>query len=280
MFENENKDIIDYFLRFMVNKQHIFELLEFKEVTGISKSQTINDLIYTLKTDTNFSITRSDIIEFSRNKFRHHLYDIDNQKELILSGKLRGHSWHKAAPSRLHLTFQKWVREFLVGNLEFNKYFEKVNNVGRQEIYMLTVANITEYTITTAADEIIPNLKRFGISDVLINNLGYYVKNTHNPKTCNIDFNKNPEDAQEWLFDSGDLQRDLKTAAQAPLHMGYNRIYVIIEPVDRWEKELDFICDYIQKSIIKIENNSKKPHIFKRNKDSREIQIHTHLIMP
>lgn len=279
MLESQNEAIIRYFLKFMLNKKHIIELLKIKE-TSISKSQTISNLIKDIENDKDFILTRQDITEYARDKFLPHLYNIDKQKNLITSGALKNHSWNRAAPSRLHLTFQKWVRSYLKGSLSLEKYYEKVEEVAKQEIYMLTAANITEYTIVTAADSIIPNLKRHGISDVLINDLGYDVKNTHDPKTCDFDLRENPQDAQEWLFDSGDLDRDLKTAAKAPSHMGYNRIYVIIEPVSRWEEELEYICNYIQDEIRLISNEEKTPHRFIREKNSREIQIHTHLIMP
>jgi len=280
MLEEENEGIINYFLKFMSNKKDIIDLLKRQEITGFLRSSTIQNLINFIESEKNFTITKENITNYSRSKFLDHLYDIEQQKELIKSGDLSGHSWNKAAPSRLHLTFQNWVRFYLTGELSYEEYMNKVRGVAKQEIFMLVAANITEYLIVNADNGIIPNLKYRGISDVIINELAYDVKNTHDPPTCPYNLKKQPLDTQEWLFDSGDLQRDLKTAEKAPAHLGYNRIYVIIEPTERWETELDYICDFIQKKIKNIKNKLLKPHIFKRHKGSKTITLHTHLIMP
>lgn len=280
MIESKNKELINFFLTFMASKNDLIDLLNDNNVSGFSKSFTIPKLIDFLESNEEFTLNKKNITKFARNKFLPHLYNIDFQKQIIKSGKLKDHSWHQAAPSRLHLTIQRWVRLFLSGEMTFEDYMKRIKNVAKQEIYILVGANITEYLIVNADETIIPNLKKMGISDVIINNLPYDVKNTHNPKTLPYNLRKEPMKCQEWLFDSGDLQRDLKTAQRAPLYYGYNRIYVIIDPVEKWETEMDSICKFIQDYIKNIVNKTKKPHIFKRNKNSREIKIHTHLIIP
>ncbi|MHA1677590.1 MAG: hypothetical protein ACTSW3_02285 [Promethearchaeota archaeon] len=280
MLEAQNSEIIEFFFKFMCSKSNIIDFINSINIRNFSRNISKKELIDYLKNEGSFIITKKDITEFARKTYLPHLYDIDEQKKVICSGILKNHSWHEAAPSRLHLTFQKWVRAFLKNEITYEDYINKINDVGNQEIYMLIVANITEYLIINASNEIIPNLKERGISDLIINNLAYDVKNTHDPRTCHYDLKKDPLKYQEWLFDSGDLERDLRTAAKAPPHFGYNRIYVIVDPTERWETEFDYICDFIQTKIKNIENGSLKPHIFVRNKNGREIIVHTHLIVP
>lgn len=280
MIEKEEEEIIRYFLKFMCGKKNIVELLQEKNAPSVRRSGNIQSLIDYAANEESLVLTKKDITTYARKKYLPHLYDINQQKELIQSGDLKGHSWHQAAPSRLHLTLQRWVRSYLSDELSLENYMKRVTDVAKQEIYMLVGANITEYLIAKAEDNIIPNLRQMGISDVIINHLAYDVKNTHNPNTCPHDLRNEPIECQEWLFDSGDLQRDLKTAAKAPPHLGYNRIYVIIDPVDKWETDLDNICDFIQNTIKKIATGNQKPHLFERQKGSRTIKVHTHLIVP
>jgi len=280
MFEEGNEEILKYFLGFMSAKKDIIELLDIKQVNGFPRSKPIDNIINFINDDSSITLTRNDITEFARSKFLPHLYSFDQQKDIITSGMLAGHSWHQAAPSRLHLTFQRWVRAFLSNEISFDEYMTRIDAVAKQEIYMLVGANLTENLIVNSDETIIPNLRSMGISDVIINDLAYDIKNTHHPRTCPVDLFEKPIEGQEWLFDSGDLQRDLKTAAKGPAHLAYNRIYVVIDPVDKWETEFDQICDFIKNTVKGIVKGKIKPHIFTRNKHSRKIFVHTHLIMP
>ncbi|MGQ4876559.1 MAG: hypothetical protein ACP6IY_21040 [Promethearchaeia archaeon] len=280
MIEKKNEKIIRFFLEFMMNKNDLIDFIRENQIKNFSRNQTISNLIELIKNDGNVIITKESITKFARNRFLPHLYDIEFQKKLLLSGKLNGHSWHQAAPSRLHMTIQNWVRAFLSNEISFDDYLKLIEDIAKQEVFILTVANITEWLIVNADNSIIPNLRKPGISDVIINDLPYDVKNTHNPTTCPFNLRENPIKFQEWLFDSGDLNRDLRTSQKAPPYYGYNRIYVIIDPIEKWETNFDYICEYIQQFVKGIVNGENNPHIFIRQKNNRRITIHSHLIIP
>jgi hypothetical protein len=229
---NSEYNLVCYCLRHMSSKEHIHNLYQ---QAAISYKQ--NDSYERLVK--RFSDAESSMINLSIVKNYHRKNWRPAPKELHLTnlktGLLRGHNWHGAMPSMLHLSLQKKVREHIKGNLSINELISIGADVMKHEYFMVCVHDLCETVIIEDNKNIIPPIGNKSISDFVFDGMPYDLKITNYFSGHTKDFvNNNKQFVAEKLLSGADVQRIRIQAKKTINNWGLNRFYVLVEDQDRW----------------------------------------------
>ena len=107
MFEKKYVDLIEYFFRFMISKDWRLEFLEKSNILIKTKNLSMKNAAEALKKDENFIITLKQIRDFARLNWTS--TNIGIHIKSLNSGLLKGHNWHGAMPSFLHLSLYSFI---------------------------------------------------------------------------------------------------------------------------------------------------------------------------
>lgn len=172
----------------------------------------------------------------------------------LKSGILRGHNWHGAMPSMLHLSMQNKVRECIKGNFSINKLLSIGKDIMKQEYFMVAVHDICESKLVESFPDVIPPVRLKSISDFVFKGIPYDLKITnyllgHSKKY--ISSNKNKVATE--LFKNADIERIRKQANKTFRNWGLNRFYVLVENLDRWLDEPENLLNEFIKASKKLD---------------------------
>lgn len=184
---------------------------------------------------------------------------IDNMK----SGKLKGHDWHGAMPSSLHLSLQNKVRECVDGLLSIDKLIEIGADIMKHEYFMVAQHDIIETSIISHFKNTIPPIVSRSITDFVFKDIPVDLKVTGFPdkpekwqKRAKIDKKLTEEEKIcliKDLYERADKDRMRKQAQKTVNNWGLNRMYIIIKNQDEWFKDPESIVGKVIKELEKTE---------------------------
>ncbi len=229
------KDLAKFCIRHMMSKdvvREFFEINNLKFSASFSYEKLAN--FYDDKAPLDFRI--DSVRNFLRHKWNSE--NIAFHLRNLQSEKLTGHSWHNAAPSRLHLSFQDKVRNFINDKSDLEQLIQIGSDVMKHEYFMVAAHDLCESTIIAQFEDTIPPLRAKSIADFVFKGIPYDLKNTNYFRGWDKNSaNKNPKKLAVELFEGADPQRLRKQAQKSLNGWGLNRFYVLVENQERWLKE-------------------------------------------
>lgn len=180
---------------------------------------------------------------------------IDVLKAAMLSGKLKGHDWHGARPSTMHMQFQDRVRECIAGRLTLDSLLKIGTDIARQEFFIVAQHDIVAAAIIQAFSSVIPEIGQRSVTDFVFNGVPVDLKvSTYPAAWGNVAGNMSSDDKRQFAIDffcNADIERMRKQAAGARYTWGLNRMYVLIKDPDAWFVDPDqMICRLINQMKI------------------------------
>lgn len=157
------------------------------------------------------------------------------------SGKLRGHDWHGARPSSLHLSLQEKVRESVAGERSLDEVIAIGADIMRHEYFMVAQHDLVESTIIARFGDVIPPIGSKSITDFVFRKVPVDLKVTVCPEgwkdhAGSLTDEQKREVAAE-LYRAADTDRMRKQAEGARHSWGLNRMYVLVRDQDLWFTE-------------------------------------------
>jgi hypothetical protein len=178
----------------------------------------------------------------------------------LKSGLLKGHNWHGAMPSFLHLSFQEKVRSVCAGKIDLKDYLEMSRDIGKQEFFIVITHDLCESHIIASFNDVIPSIANKSVSDFILNGMPYDLKNSGLPNGWNWNnAKKNPLNFAKSLYEGADTERLRKQAENSINDWGLNRFYVILKNVDDWLTKPEKILENVATQC----KNLKRPLQFK-----------------
>lgn len=252
-----NSSIIQYFVHYMSQQSFIHKYFEENGIK-YNKSDTYAKLARNNKIE---NIDLSDFTINIRNSWKE--CPVNFHLNNLQSGLLKGHSWHGARASFLHMSLQEKVRECIDGKYDINYLLNIGTDIIKHEYFMVATHDLCESTIIKNFHKCIPSLRKKSISDFIFEGLPYDLKNT-NPidGVTKKNYKNQKVKIIQSLFEGADNLRNRKQAIQSYNDWGYNRFYIIVENQERWLSspqeildELVYECKEI-KEPIKIERSN------------------------
>jgi hypothetical protein len=226
-------DLVKYCIRHMCSKQ--FALKLFNDC-GIyyKSSDSYEKLSNRISTDGNISL--SEICTLLRSVWKP--CAISFHLNNLTSGLLKGHSWHGASPSRLHLAMQDRVRDCISGKMTIDQLLEIGSNIMKHEYFMVAAHDLCETAIITNFNDCIPPVRKKSVSDFIFNGIPYDFKNTNIILGLSKnEINAKKKDVVEKLTKGADAYRIREQAKKTINNWGLNRFYFIVEKQERWLSE-------------------------------------------
>jgi hypothetical protein len=250
-------ELVKYSIRHMCSKELAYKLLEQKNIQ-FKNSDTFEKLSNRIKPEDN--ILLSEICKLFRSEWKP--CDIEFHINNLKSGLLKGHDWHGAMPSMLHLSMQDRVRDCISGKITLEQLLEIGTDIMKHEYFMVAAHDLCETSIINNFPDCIPPVGKKSISDFIFKGIPYDLKNTNTILGLNKDeINSNKKEVIEKLMFGADVSRIREQAKKTINNWGLNRFYFIVENQDRWLndplsiiQELIYECDKIENPIeIEIE---------------------------
>ena len=191
---------------------------------------------------------------------------IDNLK----TGLLKGHSWHGAMPSMLHMSMQDRVRECINGKLSLENLIGIGADIMKHEYFMVAAHDLIETSIIQSSENCIPPIRYKSISDFVFKGIPYDLKNTNYPTNWDRKkVNKNKKAMAAKFIKGADITRIRKQAAKTINGWGKNRFFVMVEEMDRWL----YNPEELIKEIIEESNTLKDPVEIKLEEMTIQVQL-------
>ena len=177
---------------------------------------------------------------------------VDLHIKNLESGLLKGHSWHQAMPSMLHLSMQNKVRDCIDGKLSLNTLISVGADIMKHEYFMVATHDICETAIIQNITNTIPPIGSKSISDFVLNGIPYDLKVSTYPDGWNKSTSLNTSDyiklLSSTLYAGADKERMRKQAEKASSPWAFNRFYVMVENQERW---LDEPREMVNEIVVK-----------------------------
>jgi hypothetical protein len=250
-------DLVCYCLRHMTSKEHIHILYEQAGI-NYKQSDSYEKLVKRLGDAKSNTINLSIIKNYHRNIWEPapkglHLTNLK-------TGLLKGHNWHGAMPSMLHLSLQNKVREHIQGNLSINELINIGADIMKHEYFMVCVHDLCETAIIENNPSAIPPIGSKSISDFVFNGIPYDLKITNYFGGQTKAFvNINKQTVAEQLLSGADVQRIREQAKKTINNWGLNRFYFLVEDQDRWIKDPEEVLSELINEVKKL----KAPFVVK-----------------
>lgn len=228
------KEIICYCIEHMSDKDNVHLLFDNLGIR-YRKSGTYQELAEIYR-NSEVEIPLTDFISFYRDKWI--AAPIESHIQNLRSGLLRGHSWHQAMPSMLHLSMQNKVRECINGDLSLEELVNIGADIMKHEYFMVATHDICETTIINTFPNTIPPIGNKSITDFVFEGIPYDLKVSTYPDGWDKS-NKAPRDEYiktlaSMLYAGADKARMRKQAEKANSNWAFNRFYIMVENQDRW----------------------------------------------
>tara|TARA_B110000240_G_C13509007_1_gene458035 strand:- start:2607 stop:3425 length:819 start_codon:yes stop_codon:yes gene_type:complete len=244
----KDTDLISYCIEKMISKEDIHKLYTKKNI-----HYAISDTYHRLKNrDGASTITLNEIITSNRknwkpcNKNRH----IKNLKSM----KLKGHSWHGAMPSMLHMSMQNKVRDCVDGLLKLDDIITIGADIMKHQYFMVATHDLLETTIIEEFKDTIPPTRKKSITDFVFKGVPYDLKNTHKEGITKAEIIKDRKGFAKDMYEGADKQRLRKQAKATINNWGVNRFYVMVEEQARWLTDPQGVLDEVVIEAKKIKH--------------------------
>lgn len=234
MFEAGKEDIVKYCLLSMLTTD---QLLEASVSMGYSgpKSGSKATLIEKIAADQKSVVTLDRLRAFCIERWAAPpvAVHLDNLK----GGKLSGHGWFEAMPSNLHLSLQNRARRIGQDGFTLEDFLAVAGGIAKHEYYIVAVADLCEDLIVRRFAGIPPLITR-GVSDFILNEIPYDLKNTKVPDDSSIDLvAANPAAFVLKMLEGADTERLRKQAKDSLNNWANNRFYIVVENEAVWERD-------------------------------------------
>jgi hypothetical protein len=234
-------DLVHFCLRHMTSKEHIHIIFN---QAGIKykQSDSYEKLVLRLKESNNDSIDLNKIRNYFRNVWEPAPKEL--HIENLKKGILKGHSWHGAMPSMLHLSMQNKVRDHIDGKLNIEELISIGADIMKHEYFMVCVHDLCETSIIQNCQDTIPPIGSKSISDFVLNGIPYDLKITnyfqnHTKQTVN----SNKSEVVKQLLAGADVLRLREQAKKTINNWGLNRFYVLVENQERWFRDPEGVLE-------------------------------------
>jgi hypothetical protein len=234
-------DIVRFCLQHMTSKKHIHILYE---QAGIKykRSDSYKKLVI------RFEEANNDMIDLSIIKNYHRRVWQPAPKALHLAnlktGLLKGHNWHGAMPSMLHLSFQNKVRDHIDGRLTLQELISIGADVMKHEYFMVCAHDLCETAIIQNDANTIPPICSKSISDFVFDGIPYDLKITNYFQyQTKHTVNENKTEVVKQLLAGADVLRLREQAKKTINNWGLNRFYVLVEDQKRWFSDPEGILE-------------------------------------
>ncbi len=252
MFEKGKEDIIEYCFRFMISKDMRLLFLDEHNIIISTKSLSAQKAAALLRNKKEFTITLDQVRDFSRRNWNP--TNIKQHIKSLTSGLLKGHNWHGAMPSFLHLSFQNKVREYCAGKISLKEYIEIGTDIARQEFYIVVTHDLCESQVTLSFSDAIPSIANRSVSDFIFKEMPYDLKNSGIPNGWTLkEARKDPLKFAKSLYEGADKERLRKQAEKSINDWGLNRFYVIVDDLEQWINDPEKLLDKIIKECKKLD---------------------------
>jgi hypothetical protein len=170
----------------------------------------------------------------------------------LQSGILTGHSWHNAAPSRLHLSLQDRVRDVCSGKVSLKQFLGEGTDIAKHEYFMVAISDLSESVFIERLGAIPPTKTRC-ISDFMWNGIPYDLKNTVIKKGWDIGrIEASPDAYAQELTDAADANRDREITEGELAAWRGNRFYVVTSSEDLWLTQPQQLLDELERKAGKL----------------------------
>ena len=246
---NNDFDLVRCCLRHMSNKEYIHRLYDDYGIP-YKQSDSYEKLVLRLENDESLKINISTIKDYHRSNWK------PAPKELHLtnlkSGLLKGHNWHGAMPSMLHLSLQNKVRDHIEGKMSLSELINIGSDIMKHEYFMVCAHDLCETVIIENHTNSIPPIGSKSISDFVFEAKPYDLKITNYfPNQTKKSVNENKTEVVKQLLAGADILRLREQAKKTLNNWGLNRFYVLVEDQDRWILNPEGILDEL---LIEIKN--------------------------
>ena len=247
-------DLISHCIQFMSNKDDIRQLLISKGFR-CPKSLTFKGLSERYLSDPG-KISIQEITSLFRAKWTP--CDVEMHMESLASLKLQGHSWHKARPSSLHLSFQDYVRMCCEGKISLDEYLGIGYDIVKHEYFMVAVHDLCETAIIQTNEGVIPPIRNKSMTDFVFRGIPYDLKITSHPeswknKAGSLTKEEKMQLAYE-LYKGADAKRMRKNADECKHNWGLNRMYYIVSDQCKWEQNTTDTIQYLLNQLDNTDN--------------------------
>ena len=251
----KEKQLIAHCLDAMMDKEEIVQLLkEYGCKAKGNKKETIKRALEECK-----GLTVENLTNFLRDRWEP--TDIKKHIANMKSGKLKGHDWHGAMPSFLHLSMQNKVRECAEGNLTIDELIEIGADIMKHEYFIVAQHDIIETSIINHFKDTIPPIISKSITDFVFRGTPVDLKVSGFPekwenrakKTKKLNDEEKVSLIQN-LYAEADSERMRKQAEKTINNWGLNRMYIIIKDQDKWFENPESI---VKKILIELEKTVK-----------------------
>ena len=260
---SEQKKLIEYCIRHMSSKELIYALYDNNDIK-FAKSDTYAKLANRINHQDSSKLNLEKLVQYFRANWQ------ASPKQLHLknlkSGRLRGHNWHGAMPSMLHLSMQNKVRDCINEKISLEELISIGSDIMKHEYFMVATHDLLETSIIEEFNDVIPPIGKKSISDFVFKGIPYDMKNTNYFGNWTREtINHSKKDVAKDLIEGADIARIRKQAEGSINGWGLNRFYVMIENQELWfedpEKLLEDVINEIRELgepfDVKVEKNIK-----------------------
>ncbi len=259
------KDLITHCIEFMSNKEDICRLFKDKGIKYAANPS------YKKLADAYEANSGAISIDDIRNLFRAKWSPCNMALHIshFKSGLLKGHSWHGARPSMLHLSIQGKVRDCCDGRLSLEEFLSTGSDIIKHEYFMVASHDICETSIIQSFPSAIPPIGEKSVTDFIFDDIPYDLKITTHPDAWKHLAGKMTLEEKKRLayelYEGADSERVRKIAEKCRHNWGLNRMYYIVRDQEKWIEDPDGTVRYL------IDNLSDSDNFF-------DIEVHGYKI--
>lgn len=242
---SDNRDLIAHCIEFMSNKEDVCNLFKSKGIKYPS-NPSFKKLALAFEASDD-AITIKDIRDLFR--LRWCPCDVDRHLRNLKSGLLKGHNWHGARPSMLHLSIQERVRECCEGKLTLEDFLAIGSDIMKHEYFMVASHDICETAVILNFPSVIPPIGNKSVTDFIFDDIPYDLKVTSHPDSWkHLAGMMTIEDKKKLayeLYKGADSDRMRKMDDGCRHNWGLNRMYYLVNDQDKWLDDPEGVVKYL-----------------------------------
>lgn len=167
----------------------------------------------------------------------------------LTSGLLKGHSWHRAAPSRLHLSLQDRVRALTRSQGPLTDFLEVGKDIAKHEYFIVAIADLCEHALVTRCGAF-PAIAPKSLSDVVLDGIPYDVKNVSSAADWPIEMvREDPVGFAAAMILGADAERTRRQAEGVGSDAPFNRLFIVVQDDTSWLDHPEQVLEDLVKDI-------------------------------
>lgn len=247
-------DLITHCIEYMSNKEDICQLFKMKGIKYPS-SPSFKKLAAAYN-ECPQAISLDEIRDLFRKQWNP--CDFGRHIDHLKSGLLKGHNWHGARPSMLHLSIQDRVRECCDGRISLEEFLELGSDIMKHEYFMVASHDICETAIIRDIPSVIPPIGNKSVTDFIYGGIPYDLKITSHPDEWKHLAGKMTLEEKKSLafelYKGADSDRMRKMAEGCRHNWGLNRMYYLVSDQDKWLSDPEGVVGYLLNNLNSKDN--------------------------